>query len=360
MSATFFPKQAVKFDGALAQELQGNVTEGIAQELLKVVPPIKSGFVIHDNGCGYGSMTGEIMNSGVPNDIKIHATDKSANYLAQLRSTLTKNPSWPVEVAEVNANDLTFADNYFDLSITDFVLLGLDDEIGAAKHILRTVKPGGTAAIAVWKEKPWQAALKEAHRRTPGDDAPIPPFLAVVDYDTEQFKSILNQALDWIAMPQFTSHISHLTAQLASTVTIYTHGNEELAKQIAPMLEGKPWKADTRKIAKFALKSPGDTTVEITFEDGTTATEAFIGHAPMTLVRGPFAEQLGLKLSPTGGEYETNGPFQATSVPGVYAAGDTIHMFKVWPNAVATGAQAAAGVAVKLQEEKWNLPSIFG
>ncbi|KAH6657435.1 S-adenosyl-L-methionine-dependent methyltransferase [Truncatella angustata] len=194
MSAPFFPKQAVKFDGALAQELQGNVSEGIAQELIKVVPPIKSGFVIHDNGCGYGSVTGEIMSSGVPSDIKIHSTDKNANYLAQLRATLAKNPSWPVEIAEVNANDLTFPDNYFDLSITDFVLLGLDDEVGAAKHILRTVKPGGTAAIAVWKDKPWQAALKEAHRRTRGDDAPLPPFLAVIDYDTEQFKRILKQA----------------------------------------------------------------------------------------------------------------------------------------------------------------------
>jgi ubiquinone/menaquinone biosynthesis C-methylase UbiE len=190
----FVPEQALKFDGALLQELQGNVSEGIAQELLKIVPPIKSGFVIHDNGCGYGAVTGEIMNSGVPSDIKIHATDKKDDNLAQLRATLAENPSWPVEVAEVNAHDLTFPDNYFDLSITDFVLLGLDDEVGAARHILRTVKPGGTAAIAVWKEKPWQDALKEAHRRTRGDDAPIPPWLAIVDYDRKKLQTILEEA----------------------------------------------------------------------------------------------------------------------------------------------------------------------
>ncbi|KAI1421994.1 S-adenosyl-L-methionine-dependent methyltransferase [Xylaria sp. FL1777] len=193
-SERFFPKQAVKFDGALAQELQGDVSEAIAREVIKVVPPIKSGWVIHDNGCGYGSVTGEIMASGVPADIKIHSTDKSANYLAQLRAKLKENPTWPVTVEEMNSNTLTFPDNYFDLSITDFVLLGLDDEVGAAKHILRTVKPGGTAAIAAWKEKPWQEALKEAHRRTRGADAPLPPFLAVVDYDTEQFKRLLNEA----------------------------------------------------------------------------------------------------------------------------------------------------------------------
>lgn len=111
----------------------------------------------------------------------------------------------------MDSNKLTFQDNTFDLSITDSVLLGLDDEVGAAKHILRTVKPGGVAALAVWKEKPWQAALKEAYRRTRGDAAPLPPFLAVVDYDTEQFKNILERAghektqlferAAWIEMP---------------------------------------------------------------------------------------------------------------------------------------------------------------
>ncbi|KAI4858865.1 S-adenosyl-L-methionine-dependent methyltransferase [Hypoxylon rubiginosum] len=194
MSAPFLPKQAVKFDGALAQELQGDVSEAIARQVIKIVQPIKPGFIIHDNGCGYGSVTGEIMTSDVPSDIKIHSTDKSPNYLSQLRARLAQNPSWPVEVDVMDSNKSTFPDNYFDLSITDFVLLGLDDELGAAKHILRTLKPGGTAAIAIWKEKPWQAALKEAHRRTRGSDAPLPPFLAVVDYDTEQFKKLLVEA----------------------------------------------------------------------------------------------------------------------------------------------------------------------
>ncbi|CAJ2500730.1 Uu.00g035830.m01.CDS01 [Anthostomella pinea] len=166
-------------------------------------------------------------------------------------------------------------------------------------------------------------------------------------------------AVDWIAMPQFTFYLSHMATQVANSVTIYTHGNEELAATLAPTLEGKPWKTDTRKIAKLALKSSGDTAVEITFEDGSTATEAFIGHSPMATVRGPFAEQLGLKLSQTGGEYEVFGPFNRTSVKGVFAAGDAVTMFKVWPNAVASGAQTASGVAINLQEEKWNLPPIF-
>lgn len=160
-------------------------------------------------------------------------------------------------------------------------------------------------------------------------------------------------------MPQFAFHLSHMATQLARSVTICTHGNEELAKTIAPTLKGKPWKVDTRKIAKLALRSSEGTEVEITFEDGSTATEAFIGHSPITAVRGPFAEQLGLNLSQSGGEYETSSPFNVTSLKGVNSAGDTISMFKVWPNAVASGAQTASGVAVKLQEEKWNIHPLF-
>ncbi|KAI1421992.1 hypothetical protein F5Y12DRAFT_661116 [Xylaria sp. FL1777] len=169
-------------------------------------------------------------------------------------------------------------------------------------------------------------------------------------------------AVDWIAMPQFTYHLSHLSNQLAHDVTIYTNGNEELATTVAPTCHGKPWKTDTRKIAKLARRSsdPADIAVNITFEDGTTVTEAFIGHAPIVQLRGPFAQQLGLKVSQMGGEFETTPPFFQTSVRGVYAAGDGVSPFKVWPNAVASGAQAAAGVAVNLQEQKWNLPPIFG
>lgn len=165
--------------------------------------------------------------------------------------------------------------------------------------------------------------------------------------------------MDWIAMPQFALHLSHLSNQLVGKVTIYTNGNTDLTAQLAPALVNKPWKTDNRKIAKLSLKTPGQPTVHIKFEDGTTTTEDFIGHAPIPKLNGPFVEQLGLELSQSG-DYAINGLFQETSFKGVYAAGDTMNAFKVLPNAVASGAQAAAGIAVALQEEKWGLPPVFG
>ncbi|KAI0454243.1 S-adenosyl-L-methionine-dependent methyltransferase [Xylaria acuta] len=236
-SERFFPKQAVESDGALLKELQGDVTEAIAREVIKVVPQIKPGWVIHDNGCGYGSVTGEIIASSTPADIKIHSTDKSANNLAQLRAKLKENPTWPVTAEEMNASTLTFPDNFFDLSVTNFVLIGLGDDVGAAKHVLRTVKPGGTAVIGVWKETPWLQALKEAHRRTRSADAPLPLPLAVVGYNTEQLKRLLNEAgfkntkyvekPAWVNMPDLKRWSTIAWTYLCTPVGGWTQADED-------------------------------------------------------------------------------------------------------------------------------------
>lgn len=166
-------------------------------------------------------------------------------------------------------------------------------------------------------------------------------------------------AMDWIAMPRFAFHLSHLSNQLAGAVTIYTNGNTNLTAQLEASLVNKPWRTDNRKIKKVALKTAGQPPMVITFEDETTVTEDFICHSPVSKLNGAdFAQQLGLEINQTG-DYAIFGSFQETSVKGVYAAGDTMTMFKALPNAVASGAQAAAGVAVALQEEKWGLPPVW-
>jgi thioredoxin reductase len=173
-------------------------------------------------------------------------------------------------------------------------------------------------------------------------------------------------AVDWIAIPKYALHLTHLVSQLASTVTIYTHGNTELASKLEHLLEratDPPSKTniDTRTIARLSLQSPNTPTVSILFTDGSTAVEAFLGHAAITKLNGPFAEQLGLDVNPqTGAEYMVSGPENRSSVMGVYAAGDAMNMLKVWPNAVASGSMTGASVAIRLQEERWGLDPIFG
>jgi thioredoxin reductase len=171
-------------------------------------------------------------------------------------------------------------------------------------------------------------------------------------------------AVDWIATPKYALHLTHLVAQLRSVVTLYTHGNAELASQLQSLLSQsieKPAlvKVDSRRLARLSIKEACAKTVDITFADGTVCEESFLGHAPITKLNGPFAAQLNINVSRTGAEYIVSGPTNATNVKGVYAAGDSTNMLKVWPGAVASGAVTAAGVAIGLQEETWGFSSIF-
>lgn len=153
-----------------------------------------------------------------------------------------------------------------------------------------------------------------------------------------------------------------MAAQLTQFVTIYTNGNTSLAASLTskPLQDVGSVKIDNRTITRLDLESPTATTVNIYFTDGSVKSEEFIGHAPYTQVNGPFAEQLGIELTEGGSAYKVSGLANATNVKGVYAAGDVVNVFKVWPNAIATGATTAAGVAVVLQEESWGLDSVFG
>lgn len=101
MATPFVPKQAIPFDGALLQELQGNVSDKIALNLLKDLPALSSSSVIHDNGCGYGAVTMAVMASNPPTCIQIHATDINPMFMAQLQAKLAENPTWPVKVRDI-------------------------------------------------------------------------------------------------------------------------------------------------------------------------------------------------------------------------------------------------------------------
>ncbi|KAK8077033.1 hypothetical protein PG996_003203 [Apiospora saccharicola] len=194
MATPFVPKQAIPFDGALLQELQGNVSDNIALDLLKDLPALSSSSVIHDNGCGYGAVTMAVMASKPPKGIHIHATDINPMFMAQLQAKLAENTDWPVETENMDACALTFPDNIFDLSMTTFVFSGLEDDVAAASQIRRTLKPGGTGVIAVWKEMAWHTALENAHHKTRGADEPMAPFLSKTWYKKEKVQQVTRDA----------------------------------------------------------------------------------------------------------------------------------------------------------------------
>jgi thioredoxin reductase len=73
-------------------------------------------------------------------------------------------------------------------------------------------------------------------------------------------------------------------------------------------------------------------------------------HAPDVEINGPFVEQLGLELAPSG-EIKTNQPFNETSVPGVFAAGDCATMMRAVTTATMAGSMAAVGASGQIQRE---------
>lgn len=104
---------------------------------------------------------------------------------------------------------------------------------------------------------------------------------------------------------------------------------------------------DTRPITKL-MKEKEATAVSIHFSSGSPVREGFLVHRPKTQVNGPFAQQLGLQLTPQG-DLLTTAPFFETNVPGVFAVGDCASPGKIVANAIASGAFAGAGATAKLQ-----------
>jgi thioredoxin reductase len=140
------------------------------------------------------------------------------------------------------------------------------------------------------------------------------------------------------------------TLKFANNVTLYTNGNPGLAKLLKnePALKdlGGSVTIDNRPIKQLHDGGPGSNII-IELVDGSQDARDFLVHQPQVGPPPWIVEQLGLELDVMG-NIKTNGFFYQTNVPGVFAAGDCASPFKIIPNALLMGANAAAGVAREL------------
>lgn len=144
----------------------------------------------------------------------------------------------------------------------------------------------------------------------------------------------------------------HLARQFTPNITILTNGLAQLdtnEKIVAAKAHGL--KVDSRPISKL---TPGDSGSSLTVEfvDGSRSTYSFIYHKPPTKIRGDFAQQLGLLMTPAGDIAIAN-MFQQTSRRGVFAAGDCATMLKQVAVAIGAGVTAGAGVNVQILEDEF-------
>lgn len=158
-------------------------------------------------------------------------------------------------------------------------------------------------------------------------------------------------------MTALVVHMGENAAQLSKSVTLYTHGDEEMATQLDPFADDT-FKVERRPIERL---TPGDDgkSVTVEFVDGSKKEETFLVHSPQTKTQGPFVDQLGLATTPTGDLVVKDATILETSVRGVFAAGDCSTMYKVMNGALSSGCNAAVMASIQLQAEKHGHQPMF-
>ncbi|KAI9765221.1 MAG: hypothetical protein M1840_007713 [Geoglossum simile] len=152
------------------------------------------------------------------------------------------------------------------------------------------------------------------------------------------------------AIPQMAAHLAYQAQQFAQEVTIFTHGSTSLAAELEPALAAHSARTkrsitiEPRRIIQF---TKGITDVTLDFEDGPSQSRNFLVYKAKAVVHGPFAQQLGLELTPMG-DIKVGQPFPETSVQGCFAVGDCGAMIKTVVGAVSMGVAAAAGASFQL------------
>jgi len=130
----------------------GGSTYAVAQHILSLSPPLDGEKLVLDNCCGTGAFTSQLNHESVSAP-QIYAIDKSPGMIEIMQSLITHN-GWQgsVKAQSMDSEKLTFPDDIFDLSVTNFGIFFFPDPVQGAKEIFRTLKPGGMAFVTCWKE----------------------------------------------------------------------------------------------------------------------------------------------------------------------------------------------------------------
>lgn len=111
--------------------------------LLRVLDP-SAGELVLDVGCGTGRMSELVAQEGAT---VLAAVDLAPEMVVRARARLAHRG---VEVREMDAQALTFADESFDAVVAGFSLMFCPDHLAALREVRRVLRPGGRLAMGVW------------------------------------------------------------------------------------------------------------------------------------------------------------------------------------------------------------------
>lgn len=151
--------------------LTGDTTKDIFIKYLKDHDTgINSSSMIHDNAAGPGTATQALITYVSSKNLSptIIATDYASGMVKALEDikadAMKKESKWDnVQPRVCNSADLSaFSDNYFTHSINNFSLFTMTNPVKCLSETYRTLKPGGTAVVLLWKRYAVQDLLADA------------------------------------------------------------------------------------------------------------------------------------------------------------------------------------------------------
>lgn len=133
--------------------------------------------------------------------------------------------------------------------------------------------------------------------------------------------------------------------KFVDVVKIYTNGNATLAAGLSEKTR-EGIEVDNRKLKRIFQLQNDKQEIGVEFDEGPVDTLAFMVHQPDMPVDRTLPDQLGCECVPKTG-IKINPPFNATTVTGVYAAGDCCSSLR----SVLTGMQMASCAGVGIARE---------
>jgi SAM-dependent methyltransferase len=150
-----------------------NVAKWIAKHFLPEelrCNALKLNSTIHDNGCGVGTATEAILTTSdfPPPRYQFECTDIDHKMLQTFEEE-ARASHYPANIHQMNSDNLKFPDNHFDISFTHFVVPYLfGNTTDTARHLYRTLRPGGRAVVTTWAYLPHDGPVSRATFETRG------------------------------------------------------------------------------------------------------------------------------------------------------------------------------------------------
>ncbi|KAL4940272.1 hypothetical protein BDV06DRAFT_196956, partial [Aspergillus oleicola] len=191
---------AAAFDKAsdVYERLTGGCTRELAAFLLTLEPKPSSSSIILDNACGTGILASEVLRQFESEGPKpqMFAADLAPSMIDKVRTKAKKN-GWlnerdgVLDVSVMDAEALTYPDDTFTHSYTNFGFPFFPNGDKAAGEVYRTLKPGGTAFITSWKTLGYLPYIQTAQLAVRPGSVPWEPPMPKDWYTKEKLVGVL-------------------------------------------------------------------------------------------------------------------------------------------------------------------------